>query len=107
MTRQLQREGVRANHERVARIMRERGLKANPQKRFAVTSDGAAVAPFPKPGTGLFCCADPTSSGWPILTYIRTLTGFVHLAAIFDAWSRRAIGYTIARHMDAPYVKEV
>ena len=30
----------------VARIMRERGLKADPPRRFVVTSDGAAAAPF-------------------------------------------------------------
>jgi putative transposase len=35
------------------------------------------------------------------LTYIAIATGFVYLAAILDAWSRRVIGYAISRSIDA------
>ena len=47
VTYQLAREGRRVNHKRVARIMRERGLKADLPRRFIATSDGAAASPFP------------------------------------------------------------
>ena len=33
------------------------------------------------------------------LTYVAIPGGFVYLAAILDAWSRKAIGYTISRSM--------
>ena len=100
VTAQLRREGFVVNHKRVARIMRERDLKADPPRRFVVTSDGAAVAPFPNLVRGFL----PNGSNqlWVAdLTYIRILVGFVYLAAILDAWSRRVVGYAIARHMDA------
>ena len=42
-----------------------------------------------------------TSSGSPHLTYIAIATGFVYLAAILDAWSRRVVGYAISRSLDA------
>jgi putative transposase len=100
VTHQLAREGIRINHKRVARIMRERGLKADPPRRFITTSDGAAAVPFPnlvrdfKPiGPNQLWVAD--------LTYIRILVGFVYLAVILDAWSRRVVGYAIAAHMGA------
>ncbi len=35
------------------------------------------------------------------LTYIAIPGGFVYLAAILDAWSRKVVGYAISRSMDA------
>jgi putative transposase len=99
VTHQLRREGLAVNHKRVARIMRERGLKADPPRRFVVTSDGAAVAPFPNIARD-FMPSGPNQLWVADLTYIRILVGFVYLAAILDAWSRRVVGYAIARHMD-------
>ena len=36
------------------------------------------------------------------ITYIAIAAGFVYMAAILDAWSRRVIGYAISRSIDAP-----
>src|SRR3954469_13429170 len=33
--------------------------------------------------------------------YVAITTGFVYLAAILDAWSRRVVGYAISRSIDA------
>jgi putative transposase len=35
------------------------------------------------------------------ITYVAIATGFVYLAVILDAWSRRVIGYALARTIDA------
>jgi putative transposase len=35
------------------------------------------------------------------ITYITITPGFVYLAAIVDAWSRRVVGYAISRSIDA------
>ena len=35
------------------------------------------------------------------ITYIAVTVGFVYLAAILDAWSRRVVGYAISRSIDA------
>jgi transposase InsO family protein len=35
------------------------------------------------------------------ITYIAIAAGFVYLAAILDAWSRRVVGYAISRRVDA------
>src|SRR5437667_8025421 len=34
------------------------------------------------------------------LTYFAIAAGFVYLAAILDAWSRRVVGYAISRSID-------
>src|SRR5277367_184491 len=35
------------------------------------------------------------------ITYIAITGGFVYLAALLDAWSRRVVGYAISRSIDA------
>src|SRR6266702_6152617 len=37
----------------------------------------------------------------PTHPYVTIATGFVYLAAILDAWSRRVVGYAISRSIDA------
>jgi putative transposase len=40
------------------------------------------------------------------ITYIRILTGFMYLAAILDAWSRKVIGYAISTTIDTSLTVE-
>ena len=39
------------------------------------------------------------------ITYIRIMTGFVYLAAVLDACSRRVIGYAILRMFRASHCR--
>jgi putative transposase len=100
VTAQLKAEGRRVNHKRVARLMREHGLCVRPRKRFVVTTDSNHDGPiFPD------LAKDTAPMGpdqvWVAdLTYIRILTGFVYLAVILDAWSRRVVGWAISRRID-------
>ena len=38
------------------------------------------------------------------ITYVAITNGFVYLAVILDAWSRRVVGYAISRSIDARVV---
>jgi transposase InsO family protein len=40
------------------------------------------------------------------ITYIRIRTGFVYLAAILDAYSRKVIGYAVSRSLDTSLTLE-
>ena len=101
VTAQLRAEGERVNHKRVSRIMREQGLRVRPKRRFVVTTNSDHDGPiFPD------LAKDLTPTGpdqlWVAdLTYIRILSGFVYLAVIPDAWSRRVVGWAISRRIDA------
>lgn len=98
VTWQLRREGWIINFKRVARLMREHELKIDTPRRFVATSDGAAMAPFANLARA-FKPTGPNQLWVADLTYIHILSGFVFLAAILDAWSRRVVGYAIARQM--------
>jgi putative transposase len=101
VTAQLKAEGERVNHKRVARIMREQDLRVRPERRFVVTTNSDHDGPvFPD------LVKDTVPSGpdqlWVAdLTYIRVLTGFVYLAVVLDAWSRRVVGWALGRRIDA------
>ncbi len=101
MTAQLKAEGERINHKRVARIMREQDLRVRPKRRFVVTTDSNHDGPiFPDLAKDL-APTGPDQLWVADLTYVHVLTGFVYLAVILDAWSRRVIGWAIGRRIDA------
>jgi transposase InsO family protein len=100
MTAQLKREGFPVNHKRVLRIMREAGLLVKTRKRYVPTTDSQhSYAVYPNlykdaqiQGIDAVWVAD--------ITYIRILLGFVYLAVILDAFSRKVIGYAISKSLD-------
>jgi putative transposase len=101
VTAQLKAEGEPVNHKRVARIMREQDLRVRPKRRFVVTTDSDHDGPiFPNLAKGTVLTG-PDQLWVADLTYIRILSGFVYLAVILDAWSRRVVGWAIGRRIDA------
>jgi putative transposase len=100
ITAQLRSEGISVNHKAVSRIMRERGLQVRPLRRFVRTTDSEHDNPiFPNlarelvnTGADQLWVAD--------ITYIAIARGFVYLAVILDAWSRRVVGYALGRQID-------
>ncbi len=78
VTRQLEREGRKVDHKRVARIMREKDLQATAQRRIVLTSDGAVSAPFPDVARDL-ALTRKTQLWVADLTSIRIVAGFVFL----------------------------
>jgi putative transposase len=101
VTAQLKAEGERVNHKRVSRIMREQDLRVRPRRRFVVTTDSDHDGPiFPDLAKDL-APAGPDQLWVADLTYIRILSGFVYLAVILDAWSRRVVGWALGRRIDA------
>ncbi len=101
VTAQLRLDGHLVNKKRVQRIMREQGLTVKPSRRFVVTTDSDHDGPI-FPNLAKDVVADGPDALWVSdITYIRITGGFVYLAAILDAWSRRVVGYAISRRIDA------
>jgi putative transposase len=98
---QLREDGIVVNHKKVMRLMKENGLTVQPRRRYVVTTDSDHDGPvFPN----LAKEVTPTKPNqlWVAdITYIAIARGFVYLAAILDAWSRRVVGYAIGRRIDA------
>src|SRR6516162_8614156 len=71
------------------------------RKRFAATTDSDHDGPI-FPDLARDRIVDGPNQLWVAdITYIAIGAGFVYLAAILDAWSRRVVGYAISRSIDA------
>jgi putative transposase len=100
VTAQLRCEGWLVNHKKVMRLMREHELTVRPRRRYVATTDSDHDSPiFPNLAKGM-CPTGPNELWVADLTYIVISAGFVYLAAILDAWSRRVVGYAIGRRID-------
>lgn len=100
VTAQLRRDGGHINHKKVMRIMREQGLTVRPRRRFVATTDSDHDGPiFPNLAKNVVPTG-PNQLWVSDITYVAIAIGFAYLAAILDAWSRRVVGYAIARSID-------
>jgi putative transposase len=100
ITAQLHREGIRVNHKKVLRIMRERELLCKPKHRWVEPTDSHhsyRIYPNLLPDSPVTA---PNQVWVADITYIRILLGFVYLAVILDLFSRKAIGYGLSRNID-------
>jgi putative transposase len=96
----LRHQGVIVNSKKVRRLMREHGLQPKRRRRFVITTDSDHNGPI-FPNLARDVALDGPNQLWVAdLTYIAIAAGFVYLAAILDAWSRRVIGYAISRSID-------
>lgn len=106
VTRQLQHEGWRVNHKRVLRVMRESDLLCRVRRKGVRTTDSNHPFPrYPNLVKGM-AVTQPNQVWLADITYIRILTGFMYLAAILDAWSRKVIGYAISTAIDTSLTLE-
>jgi putative transposase len=101
VTAQLKAEGERVNHKRVSRIMREQDLRVRPKRRFVVTTNSDHDGPICPDLAKDLTPTGPDQLWVADLTYIRILSGFVYLAVVLDAWSRRVVGWALSRRIDA------
>jgi transposase InsO family protein len=100
VTRALRRSGYQINHKRVLRLLRKRNLLCIRHKRWVRTTDSRhryRVYPDITRRLALVC---PNQLWVADITYVRLLHEFVYLAVILDAFSRRAIGWALSRHID-------
>jgi putative transposase len=101
VTAQLDAEGILVNHKKVMRLMREHGLTVRPRRRFVATTDSDHDGPIFQNLAKDVVPTGPNQLWVADITYIAIAAGFVYLAAILDAWSRRVVGYAISRRVDA------
>ena len=96
----LREEGVRVGRHRVERLMRALGVQGvtrRSYRRTTVRQPGAQAAPDLVQRD--FAATRPNQLWVADITYISTWTGFLYLAVVLDAWSRRVVGWAMARHL--------
>ena len=98
---ELRHRGHVVNAKKVRRLMREHDLNPRHRRRFTRTTDsdhGGPIYPFVARNYEVH---GPDQLWVADLTYVAIATGFVYVAVVLDAWSRRVVGYAIGRSLDA------
>jgi putative transposase len=104
---ELEAAGIQVGRKRVARLMRAAGLVGVSRRKWLTTTvrdRDARPAPdliernFVAPGPNRLWVAD--------ITYIPTWAGFLYLAVVLDAFSRRIVGWAMETHLRTELVLE-
>jgi putative transposase len=104
---ELAAEGERVGRKRVARLMRKAGLQgASRRKGCWTTRRDPTARPAPDLVQRAFAAEGPNRLWVADITYIPTWAGFLYLAVVLDAWSRRVVGWAMANHLRTELVLE-
>jgi putative transposase len=96
---------IRCGRKRVARLMRRAGLVGVSRRRYVQTTRRDENAPVSDDLVHrVFTATAPDQLWLADITYLPTWQGFLYLAIVLDAYSRRVVGWGMADHMRAELV---
>ncbi|MGW5121806.1 IS3 family transposase, partial [Streptomyces noursei] len=102
---ELRRLGRCVNHKRVARLMREHGIRgAHRRRRRSLTRPDRKARPAPDLIGRDFTASVPGSKLVGDITFLPTVEGWLYLACWLDLATRKAVGYAMADHHRASLV---
>ena len=91
----------RHGRKRIARLMRVAGLTGASRRRKGVTTTrrDKKARPAPDIVDRDFTVAGPNRLWVADITFVPTTNGFLYLAVVLDAWSRKIVGWSMANHL--------
>ena len=93
---ELAAKGTRIGRKRVARLMTRAGLAGVSRRKFVVTTVKGDRRQAPDLVERNFTAAAPDRLWVADITYVPTWAGFLYLAVVLDAYSRRIVGWSMA-----------
>ena len=97
--------GICVGKKRVARLMREIGIcGVSRRKRTTTTRKDKQTRKAPDLLKRDFVVSDPNKLWIADITYVPTWSGFLYLAVVIDAFSRRVVGWAMASHLQSELV---
>jgi putative transposase len=92
----LAKEGVHVGRKRVARLMRVAGIQGvSRRRRYGTTQRRTDARPAPDLVERNFSAKGPDELWVADITYVSTWSGWLYLAVVMDAWSRRIVGWAM------------
>ena len=103
----LREDGEIISRKTVAKTMRRLGLRGICPKRWKTTTLTDAADTYPADAVNRQWDTGVLNAVWVgDITYLRTWEGWIYLATVIDAHSRRVLGWAIAEHMRADLVED-
>ena len=101
LRRALSEQGIELSEWKVRRIMPENGMYPKTMKKYKPGKSGTADGKyFENVLEQEFSCERPNEKWVGDITYLRTIPGWVYLAAVIELYNREVIGYSISRGID-------
>jgi transposase InsO family protein len=106
LVRELRKKGRKHGRNRVARLMKEKGLAGRQKGRYRVqTTDSNHDEPIAPNRLAEAPAATAPNQIWVAdITYIDTQEGWLYLAGILDLYSRKIVGWAMSDRIDTPLV---
>ena len=103
---ELRAAGEKHGRKRIARLMRGAGLVGASRRRTGVTTirRDKDARPAPDLVDRNFVASQPNQLWVADITFVPTASGFLYLAVVLDAWSRKIVGWSMANHLRAELV---
>jgi transposase InsO family protein len=102
---ELTARGRRCNVKTVARIMKERGIRAKTARTFKVTTDSKHDRPVaPNVLDRAFEQTAPNQAWVSDITYVPTREGWLYLAAVEDLCTRKIVGWSMSERLTSRLV---
>ena len=108
IVRDLRDSGQRVSRRRVAKLMREAGIRGKPPRAFKVTTNSKHGKPFA--GNLLERHFSPAEIEAPDrvwtsdIAYLRTREGWLYLAVVLDLFSRKIVGWSMSHRLESRLV---
>jgi putative transposase len=97
---ELNENGVKCSRNRVARIMKQEGIRAIVPRKYKATTDSKHNLPIaPNLLKQDFDIKEPNKVWLADITYISTLEGWLYLAAVMDLGCRRIKGWSMSNRL--------
>lgn len=101
----LHRQGHRVGRKRVARLMRQEGLRAKRSRRYRATTDSRHTQTVHENVLARDFAVGPPNRAWAgDITYLRTGEGWLYLAVVLDIGTRRVIGWSLRESLSTELV---
>jgi putative transposase len=97
---ELQAQGLNIGRKRVARLMRQAGIRGvSRRRRVGTTRRRRGARPAPDLVNRDLTANRPNQLWVADITHVPTRSGILYLAVVLDVWSRRIVGWAMASHM--------
>ena len=104
---ELRKSGLVIGRYRVRHLMRVAGIRAKQRRRYKTTTKSKHSYPIsPNLIRRCFVTERPNIVWVSDLTYIKTAEGWLYLAVVMDLYSRKIVGWSLARTMAVETVIE-
>jgi transposase InsO family protein len=92
--------GYCCGRKRVARLMKEAGIRSKIMRRFKVTTQSKHTMSIAENLLQReFTAREPNRVWVSDITYVRTLQGWMYLCVILDLWDRKVVGWSVGKRL--------